>query len=881
MSGKVVELPQFTALSVATARAGNNYAPMRPIQDVLQSRQLNPKRTPSKIEAGIRELYTHYLNHEKQAWSSIIGAAQLVALMKKGEHLIFRRPFGAPGYYVRPLRESDDNAMRQTAMNLMTFHAQVCEAKVIASNPFVIMGPSDDTPEAISSAQACRPVVDYYEGEWYTVPFARREANRYLTDGMVIHQVRWNPLLGEYSVNEREVTKENVTLDAGGGECLDCDYEGEADSFQDQYAPHCPECGSPAVNVRQPVTTQMSRIGMGQSKPVGEPEIVSSSLMSWRWDLTKDLEHSSWAIKRQYIGPGAVRLMLGDVTIPDSQSSESYGLDVLYALAYAGQSFGGTSYATRYSDTTLVNKKPTLAEFWISPEDQAMIETEGGETICGQTLPKGRLNQFFGNKPICVVGLNDMSLIVGMYANESHQNEVVTAQWFMDAESGVGRGLQDAASVQRRFNAVDGQVYQGLATTATPAVITDMSLLKEDQGRYLFTPGHNIDISLALLPPNMKLSDAFFIGNPGQVSQQYVQYGSQFLMQMITMSSLSVDFSENVLPVDNRTATGAQLTAQLANSLYGPMLAGKGQMRVDIAKKIVCLIGRHNVTGRYYPGKDAAKGRMVNGGDLKHKVVFKLQPNSELPVNPFSEQADVRAMGEAFGGLLGAAQLQQMFPRFFRAVTKPFNIKFDSDDEDDVSTLMLKRVESMRTALMAGNDDPSILVEQVFPPLSPIEPKIQEKTTWCEDWCDLEQGQNAPQPLRDAVIGLYWALNNLSTQKQIPQAVNQGMVQAAQMAPAAIGQQALQPQEAAPEQDNSAAEMDHEAKLQESEQQHEAQLKDRETQAQQRVAEIQGQSQLASAELQGRNQKELERIKGENAIRVAKARPKPAVRKSA
>lgn len=866
----MADSPNFNPLSVATARAGNNYAPARPIQDVIQSRQLNSKRTPSKIEAGIRELYTHYLNHEKSAWSSIIGAAQLVALMKKGEHLIFRRPFGAPGYYVRPLRESDDNAMRQTAMNLMTFHAQVCEAKVIASNPFVIMGPSDDTPEAISSAQACRPVVDYYEGEWYTVPFARREANRYLTDGMVIHQVRWNPLLGGYSINEREVTREDVTLDEGGGECLDCDYEGGADSFQGQYVPQCPECGSPAVNVRQPITTQLARIGMGQSRPVGEPEIVSSSLMSWRWDLTKDLEHSSWAIKRQYIGPGAVKLMLGDVTIPDSQSSESYGLDVLYALAYAGQAFGGTSYATHYSDTSLINKKPTLAEFWISPEDQAMIETEGGETICGQTLPKGRLNQFFNNKPICVVGLNDMSLIVGMYANESHQDEVVTAQWFMDAESGVGRGLQDAASVQRRFNAVDGQLYQGMATTATPAVFIDPQLLREDQGRYAFTPGYNVEVNLALLPPGLGLKDAIYVGNPGQVSQQLTQYGSQFLMQMITMSALSVDFSENVLPVDNRTATGAQLTAQLANSLYGPMLAGKGQMRVDIAKKIVCLISKHNVTSRYYPGRDAARGRMVNGSELKHKVVFKLQPNSELPVNPFSEQADVRAMGESFGGLLGAAQLQQMFPRFFRAVTKPFNIKFDSDDEDDVSTLMLKRVESMRAGLMAGNDDPAELVKQVFPPLSAIEPKISEKTTWCEDWFDLEQGQNAPQPLRDAVIGLYWALNNLSTQKQLPQAMNQGLVQAAQMAPAAIGSAALQPQESSPPEQDDSAKIEAERDTEREKRQTELATK-----------EMESKTQLATTKMQTDTQKEVAEISGRNQIRAAKLRPKPTVKKTA
>ena len=867
------ESPNFTPLSVATARGAQNFAPAKPIHDVLQSRQLSEKRTPSKLEAGIKELYSHYLNKESAAWNSLISMAQLVSLFRKGSQLLQRRPFGAPGYYVRPLTDNDDTVMKQTAMNLMGFFSQACESKVIASNPNVNMRPGDDTPEAIAAAQACRPVVDYYETEWYTVPFVRREAIRFLTDGVVIHQVRWNPFLGGYEVNEREVTHEDVTIDEGGGQCLDCQFEGSHEAFQGEYSAQCPECESPAVDVRDPIKQKLARIGMGQSKPVGEPEIVSSSFMSWRWDLTKDLELSTWAIKRQYIGQGAIKLMLGDVTIPDSQSSEAHGLDVMYALAYSGQAFAGQS-SSQYTNTSLVDKKPTLAEFWLSPEDQAMIETEGGETICGQTLPKGRLSEFFGGKPICVVGLNDMSLIIGMYANESQQKEVVTAQWFMDADSGAGRGMEDTAAVQRRFNAVDGQIYQGLATTATPAVFTDMSLIKEDQGRYLFAPGHNIDISLALLPPNMKLQDAIYVGNPGAVSQQFVQYGSQFLREMAQISSLVTEFTNGLIGVDNRTATGAQITAQLANSLYGPMLASKGQMRVDIAKKIVRLVAEHDFSGRYYPGKGAAKGRMVGGQDLKSKVVFELVPNSELPVSPFTEQTDIRVFGESFGGLLGAAQLQAQFPRFFRAVAKPFNIAFDSEDEDDVSTLCLKRLESMRMNLEAGVTDPAVLVQMVKPPVSKVEPKHAEKAEWYSDYLDLERGQTAPLELREAIEQMYWSHLNLQTEKSMPQSFNQGLVAAAGAAPAAIGGALLQGQEqqAEPQVEDKTAELEAKAAMESEKRQTELQTKQMESETAIGVATIQGQSQLANTKLAGENQIKVEK---------SKPRPKPAARKSA
>jgi hypothetical protein len=858
--------PNFTPLSVATARGARNYAPAKPLQDVIRNKKLN--KQPTKLEAAIRELYQHCMNVQKAAWSEIQSMAQLVALFREGQQLLQRRPFGAPGYYVRPLRGDDDTTMRQTAMNLMGFFSQACESKVIASNPQVNMRPGDDTPEAIAAAQACRPVVDQYETDWYTAKFSRREAIRFLTDGMVIHQVRWNPFLGGYGTNERQVSHEDVTIDEGGGECLDCDYEGPSDSFQGQYAPQCPECQSPAVDVRQPVMSKMARIGMGQSRPVGAPELVSSSLMSWRWDLTKDLEESPWAIKRQYITQGAVQLMLGDVTIPDSSSSEDYGLDILYALAYAGQAFAGTGLASQYRGTSMLDKRPVLSEFWLTPEYQAMLETEGGGTLCGEVLPKGKLSDFFRGESICLVGLNDFALTIGNYAKESQQHEVITAQWFMNAESGVGRGMEDTAAVQRRFNAVDGQIYQGLATTATPAVVTDMSLLKEDQGRYLFAPGHNIDISLALLPPNMKLSDAFFIGNPGAVSQQYVQYGSQFLREMAQISSLVTEFTNGLIGVDNRTATGAQITAQLANSLYGPMLASKGQMRVEIAKRIVSLVSAHDVTGRYYPGKGAAKGRVVEGKDLKARVVFELVQNSELPTTPFSQQTDIRVFFESFGGAPIAAQLKATDPEFFRATAAPFNINWGNDSDDDISTLCLKRLESMKMNLAAGNNDPSVLVEQVRPPVSKVEPKHPEKADWWSMYLDLEAGQSVPMELRQAIEGMYWLHHNMQTQQQIPQAVNQGLVAAAGAAPMALGQAALQPQETtAPEQDDS-------AKIESDER-----MESEKRQTELATKGIEAKTQLAVAETQGEYQLEATRLQGKNQVAAAKARPKPTVTK--
>ena len=856
----------LSTLSIPLSRAGQNLAPAQPIVDWRQNKK--PPKTLSKFHDAIKKKYEEYLKYESQVWNEIITRAQLVALFRRGDQInIQRRPFGAPGYYVRPAQ--NDNAYRQTAMNLMSFHSQACEAKVIASNPNVNMRPGDDTPEAIAAAQACRPVVDCYETEWYTGRFTRREAIRLLNDGIVIHQVRWNPFKGDYQVSERTVTRRDEVMEPGGGYCADCQYEGELEEFQPTGMGYqCPQCGSEAVDAKEPVTQSMAQIGMGPAKPTGEPELITSPMACWRWDLASDLECSSWAIKRQRISQGAVSLMIGDAPLPDSASSDDHGLDVIHNLAYAGQAFQGQSWSQYNARDT--DKRPTMAEFWMSPEDYADIPIEGAVTVSGQQLPAGKMGQHF-REPMCFVGLNDMSLIVGVYQGESHQDEVVTAHWFMDAESGAGRGMEDTAAVQKRFNAVDGQIYQGLATTATPSVFTDMRMIKEDQGQYLFRPGTNIDINLSMLPPNLRLQDAIYVGNPGQVSQQFVNYGNTFLMQMMTMSALSVDFSENVLPVDNRTATGAQITAQLANSLYGPMLISKGESRVEIAKKIVCLVAKHGMGSRFYIGKGATKGRMVDPKDLKHKIVFELVANSWLPVTPFSQQQDIQAAVTSLGGVEALLVLDQQKPAWLRQLLKPFNFSLEAEDADDVSTLCLQRLEQMKEALEAGVDDPTMLTEDyIQPPVSEYEPKHKEKGIWWSDYLDTVKGQEAPLVLRTAMEQMIILHQNLETQRQMPQAVNAGMVQAAGAAPMALGAAALQgQQEAAPEKDDSAK---IEADMQMDDAKHKTDLT---------LKQMEGETQRDVASIQAQTQIETTKIAGDNQVRAAKAKPKPVARKSA
>ena len=874
----------FTNLSVVLSRTSKNFAPSRPIIETIQNKKL-PK-TQTKFEQSFREWYTSKLNYQRRTWDSLYATAQLVSLFRQGNQLLQRRPFGQVGYYVRPIQ--NDDTYRQTAMNLMTFHSQISESKLMAVNPTVNMRNGDDTPESIAAAQACRPVVDYYESEWYTAKFTRREAIRLLTDGIFVHQVRWNPFKGALSVPTRQISKIDQIADPGAGTCADCDYEGPAEEFEpNDFGYTCPQCGSEATDVRPPEKQSLTQISMGQPQPVGEPEIISSSLASWRWDLSVDLEKSSWAIKRQYVSQGAIKLMLGDVTIPASASSDDYGLDILHALTYAGQAFQGASYATQWGRDRS-KERPTMFEAWLSPEDQAEIECDEGETICGVTMPKGRISDFFRGQPICVVGFNDGALILATYAGESQQQEVVTCQWYMDAESGAGRGMEDTAAVQRRFNAVDGQIYQGLATTATPPVFVDLRMLREDSGNYLFKPGINHNVNLSMLPVGMRMQDAIYLPQPGQVSQQFMAYGTEFLgKNMANLSSLAVEFSD-LLSIDNRTATGAQISAALANSLYGPMLMSKAESRVEIAKKIVCLQAKFGVASRFFPGKGDAKGREVSGQSLKGQVIFELQENSHLPVTPYSQISDVTSLLQVFGGNpLLLSQLKTADPELFRAITKPFaGLSLSVDSGDEISTLCLTRLEQIKENYETGVDDPDELVNMITPPVSKYEPKQKEKQQWWADWLDLDSAQKAPLVIRQAAEAMWNLHENLMTQAAMPQAVNAGLTQgmgaAAAAAPAALGGAALQNMmgggEGGPDQ---GAEQAHEAEQAAHDRELEAhsQLADQEHQKQLKAMELAGQMEITRQ--QGQNALESARIAGENALKVQRAKPKPKKTKAA
>lgn len=798
----------LSALAPLLTRSGINYALADPI---LRLRD-GAKKTNSKLHDAVKQLYAAKRKDNSSTWDQVYGLAQLNALFCRGEFMLSRNP-RSYGYYPRRMAE---NEFRQQPPNLIRVYRHVCASKIMSTNPNVRISAGDDDPRSIASAQLVRPMVDYWESQFYKARFNWRVANDKLNNGTSIIRVRWNPCAEGPSANRLDADEQEGG-DDGFGECSDCSHQGPADDFQDEqlsYGGQCPKCGSNAVEVTPGQKQVLSKISQGEPANIGAPEICRESLFACQWDATRDMEESTWAIIRHRATPGLVKLLVGDAILPDSPSSDDRGLEILRSLAY----FGIAPDTGRDND-----KSPTIAEFWIGMEEMAELQIEGGKTVSGHDLPSGRMSDVF-RQPVCIVGLNDMSLQLGIFY-ERHREQIVTGQWQVEADSGLGWGINDLTHTQKRLNRWDGHVDKGLAATATPTVLIDPRYLADpDDESYLFKPGKVVRLNLSQLPVGSKLPDMMHVAQPGAVNAQYLAQGKH-LMDMIQLQSFALEFSDQVAGLDSNTATGSQIVSHLAGSLYGPVSEVIGEERVRIAEILVNLNRKHDPVGRYYPNKGGVRGRVVSGKNIQGNLVFELMEDSQVPVTPLTKKADQVSFIQGIGGIAALAEGMQAIPKIMNRMAKTAGVQLDDEDSDDISSICLDRLQQMEDKLSAGVTDPRELVASIMPQPSVIEPKHADKREWWSKFLDLREGLEAPMPIRAAAEGMYALHLQLESQKNNPEAIakgwTQGLAAAAAQAPAALGMQALQGgQPGAPDQ---AAQQQHEQQQQGADQSHEAQ----------------------------------------------------------
>lgn len=799
----------YTRPEVIPLRRGQNYAPLKPLLQLGQEKQQT-----HFLQDALKERYKHFWEHEKLTWRELISAGELVAHMVTGDALPERNPWTGGWLAVRPTRQ---DASTSRALNFMQFYFTNCIVKWMQSNPDVIARAARDDDRSAMAAKAADIIVDHYELKFFKPWFNYAEALNTLCFGTYIERVRHDSGI-KGVIGIREIV-ENRTIQIGDGwaYCGDCGASGTAAQFQphmepdaddfggppdgdmdDMHAPGvagiCPQCGSESVLMEPaPMDTVPSVVGQEQ---VEMGDLVCESLLfpGCRWDLRTRAEWSPWFLYQQKIPLGAVRRLLGNVRIPGQpEGLIDIGAQVIRALAYSGQAVSGRAYQPWRNPAS--KEDPTLCEMWLSPQDYADIVIKGNEeTVGGEPLPQGAsLEQLFPDG-LCAVGLNGFNVVLGLYA-ERHADHLTSGVWHMKPMSGAGRGQQDLVEVQKRYNKLDSQQLAFMDATATPAILHDKDLLDDDEAQYLGSPRANIPVDLSNLPEGHKLGDAIYRMAPESVPGQMVQYTQQFLATAFSTLSHVTDFSNGgISGQSNDTARAAMIADANANSVFGPLLAIKGETRQRIAEMVVQQYREHFPLKRYFPlgGQYSQQpGQWLSAADLSADIRFETVRESELPQNSLSRQDRIVNFFATFGGWEGYMAARQAAPELVAELSQLWNAGIQSNGIDTSAQLSRRRLEQMKAGLQGlqpmaqpgatpGQQpviDPATLVNFIQPPISIGEKDQEGKRNWFQVWLDTDEGQESPLELRAAVEMVIEIHYNLAGMQMNAIAAQQGQAQ--------------------------------------------------------------------------------------------------------
>lgn len=757
------------------------------------------QKPSSYIQKALSELFQDKHRKDKNVWREMNDVGQRIDLMINGKQFLRRNPYsGGWGFIDLDGGQRPFNILNNLKQNLLT--------KWENANPdILIRAVAGKGAKAMSAARAADTINNYYERQFYNSWFTQQEALMGMTFGTYLDRYRFDDSKVSMSVLHDIFETKDVSFGEGYGFCGDCQYSGKASEFKSQMGgdgplaqAKCPQCRSTAVEVEEGPKGAFQSVSGQQKSQVGDLVCELLPFPACRFDLAKRPEDSSWFMYRQRIPKGEVTRVLGNVLIPNGNTDSDNGLEVLRALQKQGQPLGGRSqFGNQRRDDDGDRDTITFDELWLGPSDYAHINLIGDEeTVEGDKLPKGKLIDFFPDG-LCAVGLNGMAVVLALYP-EKHKSHLVSGTWFMRSQTGAGRGLADVVETQTIMNTLNNQALDYMSSTYTPAIGYDNQIWTGSKMKYIGTPKTNIPFDLTKLPEGRKLHDSIFQFQPTAIPGQFFSFAQDFMSLMAQKQSMVTDFNngEPGITGQNTTATAAEIDQSNADSINQPIFKIKAEARKRGSEITIDLFRKHFPMKRYFDlggTYGVQQGIELSSADVCTELVFDVVRNSEMPKGPFERRKNRMQFFGVFGGFEGYAMAQQSMPRLVHAIEQDFDVDLETDDYDAVNELCLKRLHQMEEAAEVGVTDPAVLISAITPPISAVELQLKEKAEWFANWLSEDQGQAASMPLRAACELLAQGQFAGAVDLHAKMAMGEGTIQAAQMAPAMMGQAALEP----------------------------------------------------------------------------------------
>lgn len=779
-----------------------NYAPVLPLIKAKDT------ETPSStyVSDALRAKYKGLMAQDKRTWREMMGVGQLIALFIEGKQRLFFNPFSKT---YAPIELKAHEAQKPRAMSVMQFYSTKHSQQWLGSNPNIQIVPQGDDDRIISAAKGADIMLEHYERKFYTTHFNQQEALLVQCFGTNINRVRFDPGAQGGKVLREIIENQEIELGEGYGEC-ECGKTGTAKEFpgieiaEGLSMPVCSSCGSMAVHVEPAEKQVLPMVTGSEPVPYGDITIEVVPFPATRWDLRCQIEDSSWAIIEKVTNLGAVQLALGKLKLKE-RDKENPGLDIMDAITQIGTPVGGDS-STGLNNTRdgRSQHEVVATEMFLSAADLHDIKTRQDEkTVSGQILPKDTPFSELFPDGACICGLNGLDIITGIYP-ESHKKQLTSGVYHAKPLSGVGRGLADMIETQKRINATDNQILDYHQSLATPAMLYAKGSIKMDEARYLGSPKLNIPVDLRHFPEMKSLDQLVKPLQPQSAGALFYEYSYNTLTNFMQLQSHVTEFGEALAGMKGQTATAANLSASLAQSLFAPLLAGKVNCRIGNARNIVHAFTSHFPFPKHFSsqfkGKNRqSKGKWFKGADIEGDFEFFVEKDSEVPRNQFTKRQE---MMEMFTGVFGGYQNYQMAkqtdPEEVNAILRAYNIDLEADTSDVIAEICRERIDNafvladQMLGLLSqtfGDEaaayfDPNTVISGLTPAIEQFELEHEAQLKWYASYFHTDEGRELDPPKRGVVNAL------IATHFSMAQGQQTALAQAAAMVQLA-GQQPL------------------------------------------------------------------------------------------
>lgn len=764
--------------------SGMNYAPLKPLLE-LKSNSPKPEHY---LNDFAKEVYDDCITMDDAAWRETLEQGRMISNLESGKLIIKRDPMFHELVLLSPGSPQKKTSNRR-GVPLFQFYMSNLAATWSNSNPDIDPVIEADDDRADLAVATVKQVHNYYERTIFNETYNRRECLSALTYGTYITKFGYNETLRRMQMLKPVIENVSHTLYEGYGACVSCTHQGKDSEFTEAQQkagspyPICPKCGSTETIIDPSLELNADAVTGYQEMAVGDLQGDLLAFPACRYNMRKFAEDSEFFIYEQFMPIRMLKGMLGDIEIAegDATASTNYGHLILEALSTRGGNIEDQGRDRLWGNYNTFKEQALVTEMWLKPEMYADVPIKGDErTVSGEKLPKGgKLIDVFP-KGMCVVGLNQMDTVLAIYG-ECHSDSIVSGIYHLQSHSGIGKGVSDGVDIYKDMNLLHSKAMSYIERFSTPSFGYAKGTVTEELAAQIGDPTINIPFDMSQVPEGMRsiqdLVQPLMSGTPNPALFQY----GQMLHNMFQLAMQVTEFSEGLPGVNNKTATGAEITKENARKQSVPALKLKGEHRKQCARVIIDHF-RQLPAPRWFRKNDrhgVVKGKYISGEDLPKQMTWEVVANSEVPQNDYDQRQN---MAEAFaqtGGAPGFMQLAEMSPRWGGWLNDRYKLNAPITSENDIAMVCRSRVDDITKQVTEANEilgianaivgmqpDTSVVVDAVLAklkrPLSIAESAHMEKAAWLSELLDTDEMNGDDPLLRECIQRL--AENHMKAQ---------------------------------------------------------------------------------------------------------------------